>query len=146
MRDLTKRDAKAANDLYGSYFLAKIKDLDGTAKSFNSALFEKGAKLEANPIFKFAPNPEAKKRIRELHATFKKAEAFEQLGLVKNADGKWVAQKMDTEMSHIIYVRPQAPVDQREPIQLRNNNSSISSQTQKDIDRYVEQGIAEQQN
>ena len=87
MRDLTKRDAKAASDLYGSYFLAKIKDLDGTAKSFNSALFEKGAKLEANPIFKFAPNPEAKKRIRELHATFKKAEAFEQLGLVKNADG-----------------------------------------------------------
>ena len=252
MRDLTKRDPKSANDLYGSYFLAKIKDLDGTAKSFNSALFEKGAKLEANPIFKFAPNPEAKKRIRELHATFKKAEAFEQLGLVKNADGKWVAQKMDTEMSHIIYVRqalsravgkgqrkrmgeawfefatnpkwaedwdriiqgrkrmmstwpkgklykpesaseyanatkaafkdidevttrivnsltesdwlagvrpgatvaaaneikssPQAPVDQSEPIQLRNNNSSISSQTQKDIDRYVEQGIAEQQN
>lgn len=101
MKDLRASNPEAARKLWGSYWNSKVAGLPAKPKpsDIRKALFD-GPNHPAD----YAPNPIAKRAIRDLEKLVRANESIEGITLNKAAT-EWAEGRMDPEVAHWVYLR-----------------------------------------
>jgi hypothetical protein len=105
MNQLAKENPQAAKDLYGAYFMSRMKDLPPEAKPSEiiAGMFGKGENAK-NAVLELAPDAETAKNLDNMYKMLKVGQKLE--GFSKEAAfDKWASGKMDPDAAHWVYVR-----------------------------------------
>ena len=109
MDEVANFSPSAANDLYGSYFAAKIRSLptDANMNQILDAIYGTGrtGDILKSSVYRLAPNKAAQKRVQQIGFLLKSGSKVDPVESLAKAGQDYVDSKLSPDAAHFVYIR-----------------------------------------